>query len=59
MQDVERILGSLEEAKKTTEKRLDVIEKKIDKLHEFKWRIAGGSAVLVFVLTALAEVFRR
>jgi hypothetical protein len=53
MNDAERILGRLQEFKDHTSHRLDKIEKKLDVLHEFKWRIAGGVTMLS-VLVSIA-----
>jgi hypothetical protein len=55
MKDVDRILGRLEEFKEQTTQRLEVIEKKIDTLHEFKWRLAGGLTVLSIMLSVILK----
>lgn len=53
----DRILGKLEEFKRATERRLDKIEHKIDKLHEYKWRLAGGLTALSVVMTVVLKMF--
>lgn len=55
MDPVERMIGRLDEFKYTTMKRLDRIETKVDRLNEFKWRVAGGAALLSIVLTFVAQ----
>lgn len=51
MSDTERVIGALTEFKKATEKRLDKIERKVDALNHFKWRLVGGaSAASGFVI---------
>ena len=54
----ERILGRLEEFKDATNERLDKIEDKIDALHAFKWKIAGGAAVLSIAITASVQFIK-
>ena len=62
MDMVSRILGRLEEFQNQSEKRFDNIEKKVDRLNEFKWRMTGGAVVLgilvSFIIRAVEEVFR-
>lgn len=57
--DEQRILGRLEEFQKNSEKRFDQIEKKLDTLNEFKWRLAGGVTVLSLLLTIIIEVLKE
>lgn len=57
MKDTDRILGRLEEFKDQTTQRLETIEKKIDVLHEFKWRIAGGLTVFTVILSVVIKLF--
>lgn len=62
MKDVERIIGELEGFKEETLRRFDRLDSKQDRtdeklesLQKFKWRIAGGAAVLSAILTGVAE----
>lgn len=62
MSDTDRILGRLEEFKDQTEKRLDRIEEKLDKVCTRKqakhtWKIGLG-ALLVAVVAAVKEAIR-
>jgi uncharacterized membrane protein len=57
MDQADRIIGRLEEFKVATEKRLDKIEHKIDRLHEYKWRIAGGLAVISALTVAALHLW--
>lgn len=60
MSDTDRILGRLEEFKDQTEKRLDRIEEKLDKVclrkprKTIQWKIGLG-ALLVAVVAAVKE----
>lgn len=59
MSDTDRILGRLEEFKDATEKRLDRIEEKLDKVclrkpKSVQWKIGLG-ALLVAVVAAAKE----
>lgn len=42
---------------KKTDQRFDVIEKKLDEILRFKWRIAGALAVICFLVTVSFQVF--
>lgn len=57
MDGSDRIIGRLEEFKRVTESRLDRLENKIDKLHEYKWRVAGGVTVVSVVVTFALKIF--
>lgn len=57
MSNEERVLGRLEEFQRSSERRFNVIEKKLDALNEFKWRMTGGAVILAFVLTGLIRFF--
>lgn len=59
MDPVERVIGKLEEFKSTTTERLDRIEIKVDRLQEFKWRVAGGAALLCLLFSVAAELFLK
>lgn len=59
MGNLERLLGRLEEFQKSAEKRFDSLEAKVDALNQFKWRVAGGAALLSVFLTATIEFFRK
>ena len=58
MKDADRILGRLEEFKEHTTRRLDSIDLKIDRLNEWKWRIAGGTAVISVIVTLVLNFFK-
>ena len=55
MGDGERVLGELLEFKRTAIRDLDEIKRGMDSLQAFKWRVAGGAAVLSAIMTGLAE----
>lgn len=42
MDDLSRVIGRIEAFQEATEKRLGSIEKKIDSLYMFRWKIAGA-----------------
>lgn len=42
-----------------TEKDLADINKKLDKLMEFRWKILGGTMVVSAVISFLSQVFLR
>lgn len=58
-----RIIGQLQAHHQDTHARLIQIEKKIDELQIFRWRLAGVSTILAFVVSsfgvALAEFLLR
>lgn len=58
MNDVERLLGRLEEFKEQTLRELQEIKDDIRALQKFKWRVVGGAAVLSFILTGLIELLQ-
>lgn len=55
----DRVLGRLEEFKQSSEKRFDTIEKKIDHLNEFRWKIAGIMLALSVVLSVAVEIIHK
>ena len=64
--DSQRILGRLEEFKDATiselvrvHESLEGIKSDIQELQQFKWRVAGGAAMLAIILTAVVEAFAR
>ena len=57
--DTGLLLGALKEFKHATELRLDRMEKKVDALNEFKWRLAGGLTLFAFILTGIIELIIR
>lgn len=59
MDPTARLLGKLEESQRETRARLDKIDRKIDQLIEFKWRMAGGLLVVSAVATLLMEALKR
>lgn len=54
--NVDRVLGRLQEFKEQTLKELTEIKKDVKALQKFKWRVAGGAAVLSFLLTGFIEL---
>lgn len=56
MDESDRILGRLEEFKENALRRLDGIESKISELQKFKWRLAGGAAVLGVIVSLTIEI---
>lgn len=59
MDKIDRVLGRLEEFKRLSEKRFDQLERKVDELREFRWRVAGGAAALSILLTVVLHLFDR
>lgn len=55
MDQTDRIIGALQEFKLNVERRLDVIEKKVDALQQFRWRVAGGTMVIVGIVEVLSR----
>lgn len=55
-ENVDRVLGRLQEFKDQTLRELAEIRKDVKALQKFKWRVAGGVAVLSFILTGFIEV---
>jgi hypothetical protein len=58
MQDSERLLGKLEEHARSSEKRFDRLEHKVDTLLSFKYKILGASAVISVIIAIVFEFFR-
>ena len=58
MQDTDRIIGKLEEFREWSKKRFDHIERQLEDLNRFKWKIAGGAAVLSGLFVALFEALK-
>lgn len=67
MNDADRILGSLQEFKESTnrrldemkrdtEKRHDSLEQKVDSLQEFKWKSLGVLAMLSAIIGLAAQI---
>lgn len=42
MDELSRVLGRIEVSQESTERRLGIIEKKLDSLYMFRWKIAGA-----------------
>ena len=49
--NIDRIIGRLEEFHKHTAEKLEKIEKQLEQLNEFKWRIVGISTAVSFLVT--------
>jgi hypothetical protein len=59
MNSTERIIGALQEFKSHTEKRFDRLESKVDSFQQFRWKVAGGLAVLSTLVVAVFELLRN
>ncbi len=62
--DDDRIIGELTEFKRATleglekiDQRFDGIDNKIEELFKFKWKFAGGLAVIVFTIEIGKGIF--
>ncbi len=53
------LLGELKAFRHQTEKDLSEIKKDIKSLQQFKWRVAGGAAVLSVLLAAVIELIKK
>ncbi len=54
--DVNEFIGEIREFKRNVEGDLKEIKKDVKTLNNFKWRVAGGSALLVLFLTIAVQV---
>lgn len=54
--DVHLIIGALEQHKKHTDHRLNVLEKKMDKLWEWRWRLGGALALVATIVTGAFQI---
>jgi hypothetical protein len=52
---VDEFIGEMRQFKRTVESDLKEIKTDIKSLNGFKWRAAGGSALLVLILTIAAQ----
>lgn len=59
MVELDRIIGKLEAHHEHSEKRFDRLEKKVDALWVFRWKIAGLSAGASSVFALLFEWLRH
>lgn len=57
MDDLQHMLGQFSEFKRWMEIEMTDLKRKVDDLNSFKWRVAGGAAVLSVILTAVVEAF--
>lgn len=55
----ERILGQLLEHVSYTNRRLEVIEKKIDELQSFRWRTIGSTVAISAVLSIVIQLMGK
>lgn len=53
--DVNEFIGEIREFKKNVEADLKEIKQDMKSLNNFRWRMAGGSALLVLILTIAAQ----
>lgn len=56
--ETQRLLGKIEEELKWLKEGMDRMEKKVDTLVSFKWKIVGGSVTLSCVVALLFQIFR-
>lgn len=56
--ETQRIIGKLEEFRKVTYFRLESMEKKLDNLIHFKWKVIGIVTCLVFIVEVVAEIVK-
>jgi hypothetical protein len=54
-----RVIGRLEGMLKAVQSDVSDIKKDVKSLNSFKWKIAGGSAVVAAIISALIEFFKR
>ena len=55
---MDQVLSKLDVLEVKVDRNNDKIEVKLDRLNEFKWRVAGGAAALAIVLTVLVQMFQ-
>lgn len=58
MRDAERVIGRLEEFKEWASKEFTEIKAEIRSLNRFKWKIAGGAAVVSGIVAAIIELVK-
>lgn len=56
---MEMLLGELKAFRDQTQRDLAEIKSDIKSLQQFKWRVAGGAAVLSIIMTAVIEFIRK
>lgn len=54
--DIERSLGRMEGKIEAISTDLTEVKADVKSLNQFRWRVAGGAAILSFVLTGIVEV---
>ena len=57
--DLKTDVEILKDQGKWVAKKLDSIEKKLDSLFEFKWKIYSGVVVIAFLISTGVELFWR
>lgn len=58
MNDTERVIGELKEFKRATLEKLDLIERRVSALDEFKWKVTGAMVFIVAMIEVLGQVAR-
>lgn len=56
---MEFLLGELKAFRDQTQKDLAEIKSDVKELKQFKWRVAGGAAVLSVILAAVIEIIKK
>lgn len=56
--EFEEFVGEIREFKRATLTELGEIKKDVKALNNFKWRVAGGSALLVLILTIAVQAIQ-
>lgn len=55
MDDLHRAVGKIEGAVEAMQSDLGEIKKDVKALNKFRWRVAGGAAVISVLISALVE----
>lgn len=59
MNEGDRIIGRLEGKLDLVIEDVREVKNDVKALNQFKWRMAGGAAILSIILTAVIELFRK
>lgn len=57
MDSESRVIGRLEEFAKSTDRRLDQIDRRLEELTKFRWRLGGAIMMISVLSTAACEMF--